>query len=76
MINKEQLYEIQDEYVELAFDIESMLSMVKQYEENYLDREKNEFQDTIRVIKIVAESIEGKITKLNSKFDGIMLEEE
>lgn len=74
MIDKEKLYEIQDEYVELAFDIESMLSMVKVFEDNYLDREKNEFQDTIRVIKVVSESIKNKINKLNSKFDGIILE--
>lgn len=72
MIEKEKFYDIQDEYVEVAFDIESLFSMVQLYEDHYLDREKNEFQDTMRVIKVVVESIQNKMNKLNSKFDGIM----
>ena len=75
MIKKERLYDIQDEYVEVAFDIESMVSMVKLYEDHYLDKEKNEFQDTIRVIKVVSESILKKMNKLNSKLDEIMIGE-
>lgn len=73
MIEKRKLSDIHDNYVEVAYDIECMVSMVKMYEEHYIHGEKNEFQDTIRVIKIMSDSIRDKIDRLNSEFEDEMM---
>ena len=72
VMEKEKLYNIHDEYVELAFDMESMFSVVKLYEEIYLNKEKNEYQDMIRVIKLLTDSVKNKVDRLNNEFEEII----
>lgn len=70
---KEKLYNLMDEYVDIGYEIECMIDMLEMYEKHYLNMEKNEFQEKLRVIKIVAKSIGERMSKKNSELDTIVI---